>query len=218
MKLNADFSQRVVIRPGDYHWLASPAAGVERMMLDRVGDEVARATSIVRYAPNSVFPYHQHGGGEEILVLSGVFADEHGQYPAGSYLRNPIGTGHSPCIGPQGAVILVKLHQFAAGDTRSVVVNYHAQPWQAGLVEGLEVISLHQFGCEQVALVKWAPNTQFRSHQHWGGEEIYVIEGVLFDEYGRYPEGSWIRSPHGAQHNPYSGGEGALIYVKVGHL
>ena len=112
MRLNADFDQRVVVTPEAYRWVDSPMAGVERMMLDRIGEEVARATSLVRYAPNSTFPSHEHGGGEEILVLEGEFADEHGRYPAGSYLRNPIGTAHAPRVGEQGATIFVKLHQF----------------------------------------------------------------------------------------------------------
>jgi hypothetical protein len=58
-------------------------------MLDRIGDEVARATSIVRYAPASHFSPHVHDGGEEFLVLEGTFQDEHGDYPVGSYVRNP---------------------------------------------------------------------------------------------------------------------------------
>ena len=95
-KLHADFEQRVVIRPNDYHWQPSPMPGVERMMLDRIGDEVARAMSLVRYVPNSAFSPHTHSGGEEFLVLSGVFADEHGEYPTGTYMRNPISTSHTP--------------------------------------------------------------------------------------------------------------------------
>jgi anti-sigma factor ChrR (cupin superfamily) len=82
MRLNADFTKRVVIRPEDYDWVASAASGVDRMMLDRIGDEVARATTIVRFAPNSAFDAHTHGGGEEYLVLDGVFSDEAGDYPA----------------------------------------------------------------------------------------------------------------------------------------
>lgn len=96
MEINADFDKRVVIRPGDYHWASSPMPGVMRMMLDRVGDEVARATTIVRYAPNSEFSPHIHSGGEEFFVLEGVFSDEHGDYPTGTYVRNPMGTGHTP--------------------------------------------------------------------------------------------------------------------------
>ena len=116
MRINADFSQKVVIRPDDHLWVASPSPGVKRMMLDRIGEETGHATSLVRYTPDSVFPTHVHSGGEEILVLKGEFSDEHNDYPTGSYLRNPIGTKHRPRIGPQGATIFVKLHQFDQQD------------------------------------------------------------------------------------------------------
>ena len=138
MRINADFSQRVVVRPDDYHWVDSPMPGVERMMLDRIGDEVARATSLVRYAPNSEFSSHVHGGGEEFLVLEGEFADEHQKYPVGTYVRNPIGTEHKPQIGEQGCTIFVKLHQFDAADQRDtlaleLVQAHHLEAWhQAG--------------------------------------------------------------------------------------
>lgn len=218
MRLNADFEQRVVVRPEDYRWVDSPVAGIERMMLDRIGDEVARATSLVRYAPNSDFPSHCHGGGEEIFVLEGEFADEHGAYPAGYYLRNPIGTEHTPRVGPAGALIFVKLHQFAADDTDQKAIDTSTQEWHPGLVEGLTVMPLHSHGSEQVALVKWAPDTRFNAHTHFGGEEILVLEGVFHDEHGSYPLGSWLRSPHLSQHQPFTRSEGALILVKTGHL
>lgn len=218
MRLNADFDQQVVIRPDDYHWQPSPMPGVERMMLDRIGDEVARATSLVRYAPNSTFSAHQHDGGEEILVLEGVFSDEHGDYPAGTYLRNPIGTGHTPSIGPEGATILVKLHQFDVEDTQQICIDTNSNTWRPGLVDGLSVMPLHQHKHEHVALVRWAPNTQFNPHRHWGGEEIYVIQGTFHDEHGSYPAGSWLRSPHLSLHTPFTREDGALIYVKTGHL
>lgn len=216
--LNADFDQRVVIRPEDYQWVPSPMPGVERMMLDRIGDEVARATSIVRYAPHSQFSSHTHDGGEEIFVLDGVFADEHQPYPQGSYLRNPIGTSHTPNIGKEGATIFVKLHQFNERDTEQKAINTTQQMWHPGLVDGLTVMPLHEFEGEHVALVKWAPNTQFKAHQHWGGEEILVIAGTFYDEHGSYPAGTWLRSPHMSQHTPFTKEDGALIYVKTGHL
>ncbi|MDF1763967.1 MAG: cupin domain-containing protein [Oleibacter sp.] len=218
MLLNSDFSQRVVITPEDYQWVASPIVGVERMMLDRIGDEVARATSLVRYAANSRFPEHTHDGGEEILVLDGIFGDEHGDYPQGYYLRNPIGSAHSPRVGPEGAIILVKLHQFAEDDKRHCAMDTNTQPWRQGLVDGLTVMSLHSHLGENVALVKWAPNTQFNPHRHWGGEEIFVLEGTFHDEHGSYPKGSWLRNPHMSMHTPFTKEDGALIYVKVGHL
>jgi anti-sigma factor ChrR (cupin superfamily) len=85
-------------------------------------------------------------------------------------------------------------------------------------VPGLEVLPLHEYEAEHVALVRWAPNTQFKTHTHWGGEEIFVIDGKFHDEHGGYAAGSWIRNPHRSKHTPFTRDEGALIYVKVGHL
>ena len=218
MKIRADFDQRVVVLSGQESWVASPTAGVERQLLDRIGDEVARATSIVRFAPNAVFPEHVHHGGEEFFVLEGLFVDDDGAYPAGTYVRNPPGTRHAPRGGKDGATLLVKLYQFSAGDMTRVVVQTTETPWRPGSVPGLSVLPLHEFGAEHAALVRWAPNTQFHRHRHFGGEEIFVLSGVFRDEQGDYPAGSWIRSPHLSAHTPFTGSEGATIFVKVGHL
>jgi len=217
MHLRHDFTTRQVVRPEDYQWTPSPAAGVDRMMLDRIGDEVARATTIVRFAPNAQFDAHSHDGGEEFLVLEGVFSDEHHDYPAGTYVRNPIGTSHSPHIGPEGATILVKLHQFDPDDTAHFHIDTRAGDFRPGVAPGLSVLPLHSHTSENVALVRWAPGTKFAAHKHWGGEEILVIEGTFQDEHGDYPAGTWLRSPHLSAHNPWSD-EGCLIYVKTGHL
>jgi len=218
LKINADFNERIVIKPEEYNWVPSPMPGVERMMLDRVGDEVARATSIVRYAPNSAFSPHVHSGGEEFFVLEGIFSDEHADYPAGTYARNPIGTAHSPKIGSKGATIFVKLHQFDHDDQAQKAINTQTNQWYPGMVEGLQVMPLHEYGSEHAALVKWAPDTQFNRHQHWGGEEIFVLEGTFYDEHGTYPKGTWLRSPHLSEHLPYTKEDGATIFVKTGHL
>ena len=218
MRLNADFSKRVVVTPDDWEWRSSPVAGVERMMLDRIGDEVARATSIVRYAPDSSFPAHVHGGGEEIFVLEGEFADEHGRYPAGTYIRNPIGSRHSPRVGPTGATIFVKLHQFDPGDSRQIAIDTGTGSWRASRAEAVDVQPLHQFGNEAVELVRFKANVRYPRHVHDGGEEIFVIDGLIRDDDGEYPKGSWLRYPNGSTHMVSGGPEGALLYVKSGHL
>lgn len=218
MRLRADFRRRAVVTPEQYEWVPSPSPGVDRMMLDRIGDEVARATSIVRYAANSRFPAHEHGGGEEILVLDGQFGDEHGTYPAGYYLRNPVGTRHSPRIGNGGATIFVKLHQFAPDDTVQVAIDSRSGGWLPGRIAGVEIQPLHRHGDESVFLLRWAPDTVYPEHGHDGGEEILVLEGAFQDADGRYPKGSWVRYPHGSRHEPYTLAEGALLYVKEGHL
>ena len=215
--LNDDFSQRVVSHEDFAKWSPSPLPGVERRMLDRVGSEVARATSIVRYLPGASFARHVHGGGEEILVLEGVFSDERGDYPAGTYLRNPPGTAHAP-YSSGGCVLFVKLWQFAAQDLQPVCLNTSDEPWRQGMVPGLQVMPLHEYGGVSTALVHWAPNTLFNSHRHPGGEEILVLKGVFRDDAGDYPALTWLRSPRWSQHAPFTGAEGALIYVKVGHL
>lgn len=217
MQINSNFSQRVVIQPEHYQFIDSPLAGVSRMMLDRAGAEVARATSIVRYAPGSGYSAHTHNGGEEILVLDGIFSDEHGDYPAGSYLRNPPGSSHQP-FSINGCTLLVKLWQFAAEDTTQLVLNTKQANWRQGLVAGLSVLPLHEHNAVSTALVRWAPNTQFSQHIHAGGEEILVLEGLFCDEYGQYPAGSWLRNPRYSKHTPFTLAEGTLIYVKVGHL
>ena len=218
MRLRADFDERAIVTPDQYEWVPSPAPGVERMMLDRVGGEVARATSIVRYAANSRFPAHEHGGGEEILVLDGEFGDEHGRYPAGYYLRNPIGTRHSPQIGSDGATIFVKLHQFAADDDTQLAIDSGKGGWLPGRIADVEILPLHRHREENVFLLRWAPDTAYPEHDHEGGEEIFVLDGAFHDADGHYPRGSWVRYPDGSRHAPYTLGEGALLYVKEGHL
>jgi anti-sigma factor ChrR (cupin superfamily) len=218
MRINADFSKRVVVRPEDYHWVNSPMPGVERMMLDRIGDEVARATSLVRYAPNSSFSPHVHSGGEEFLVLEGEFGDEHQAYPAGTYVRNPIGTSHSPRVGDQGCTILVKLHQFDEKDITPVVLDTHDTRLPSESVAGLTATLLHQFEEERVTLVRWEPNTPFKEHTHFGGEEVFVVAGSFSDENGDYPAGTWVRYPNQSKHNAFTREEGAVLFLKTGHL
>lgn len=217
MRINADFSERVVIRPHDYQWVPSPASGVDRMMLDRIGDEVARATSLVRFRPDSQFDRHEHGGGEEFLVLEGVFSDEHADFPAGTYVRNPIGTAHKPHIGAEGATILVKLHQFDPQDTEQKAIDTRDAAFVPGKAPGLGELLLHQTGGEIVRLVRFDPGTMSPAHGHGGGEEIFVIEGSFSDEQGDYPAGTWIRNPDGSNHTPWSD-EGCLLWIKSGHL
>ena len=218
MELNADFSQRVLLHADEIAWQASPMAGVARRMLDRIGDEVARATSVVRYAANARFSAHTHGGGEEFFVLAGSFHDTSGDYPEGMYVRNPIGTSHAPWAGPDGAVLFVKLWQFEKADARHVVIDSRSAAWRPGPVPGVSVLPLHEFGSERVALERWAPSTRLARHRHHGGEEVLVLEGAFEDEHGVYPKGSWVRSPHGSEHSPFTGTDGAVIYVKTGHL
>ena len=145
MNINADDTQRVVLNHHDLPWIASPQSGVERRMLERQGDEVAKATSIVRYQPGSKFPIHSHDLGEEILVLEGVFSDETGHYPAGSYMMNPPGSAHAP-YSEKGCTLFVKLRHLGPDQVEREVIDITTATWYQGMVPGLTVMPLMQHG------------------------------------------------------------------------
>jgi anti-sigma factor ChrR (cupin superfamily) len=190
--LNQNFHEKVVLKSSQLTPVSSPCDGVERTLLERnENSEYAISTTIVEFKPNSFFNEHVHDSGEELLVLEGTFSDEFGDYPAGTYIRNPHNTKHSP-FSKNGCRLLVKLRQFNPMDNKQVIIS--------------------------TALVKWDSNTEFSFHQHHGGEEIFVLKGTFYDEFGKYPEQTWIRSPHMSKHKPFTLSDGALIFVKTGHL
>ncbi len=213
--LNIDFSQRVVIETAGMDWVGSPCDGVQRKPLSREFAERGRTTSLVRFAPGSSFSPHTRPQGEEILVLDGVFSDENGDYGKGSYLRNPPASKHQPFT-REGCLLFVKLDQFDPADGEQTVIDTNTAAWLPGQ-GGLEVMPLHNFEHEHTALVKWPAGERFQPHRHFGGEEILVLSGVFRDEFGAYPAGTWIRSPHMSQHFPYVDEE-TIIWVKTGHL
>lgn len=217
MKLNADFSKRVVVHAARLPWVPSPMAGVERRMLDRIGDEVARATSIVRYASGSHFSPHTHGGGEEFLVLDGVFQDEHGDFPAGCYIRNPPTSSHTPRSLP-GCTIFVKLWQFDPADRTHVRIDTGKMPYLPDPRRaGLEVMPLFQDGWESVRLERWAPNAEI-DLVATGGMELLVLDGGFSDESESFEPLSWLRLPPGATARASAHASGCRVWVKTGHL
>lgn len=218
MQLNADFTQRILIHSNDLPWVASPMAGVERRMLDRIGDEVARATTIVRYAPNSHFAAHTHSGGEEFLVLDGVFQDEHGDYPAGSYIRNPPTSSHTP--GSEfGCTIFVKLWQFDADDRTQVKIDMSKMGSVAAADRnGVSVMPLFEDDRETVQLETWAAGTEVVIDAPQGAECL-VLEGEFTTDKGEaLRQHSWLRLPQGDKLTAYAGIDGAKVWIKSRHL
>ena len=210
-----DFNRRVVIDTLQQPWVASPRPGVWRKPLAREAAERGHATSIVRYDAGASFSAHDHPLGEEILVLAGTFSDETGDYPAGTYFRNPEGFRHAP-FSKSGCVILVKLHQFQAGDNRHVCIDTATARWLPG-GDSREILELHQFNGESVALARWPAGAQCQVQVPPGGEEIYVLSGELIDELGRYPRGTWIRNPPmGSRRSRVE--RATLVWTKTGHL
>ena len=217
MELNADFARRAAVHAQRLDWVPSPAAGVERRMLDRIGDEVARATSIVRYAAHSAFPEHVHGGGEEFLVLDGVFEDEHGAFPAGSYVRNPPTSKHTPRSGP-GCTLFVKLWQFDPADRTTVRLDARARrPVPVPGEPGVAAVLLHRDDRETVRLEQWAPGAAI-AREPVGGLELLVVSGSFTESGEAFVEQSWLRLPPGAALDAVAGDDGARVWSKEGHL
>jgi anti-sigma factor ChrR (cupin superfamily) len=217
MKINADFDQRVVVHSEDLDWVPSPMAGVDRRALDRVGDEVARATTIVRYAPGSEFSPHEHTGGEEFVVLEGVFQDEHGDFPAGSYIRNPPQSSHKPGSEP-GCVIFVKLWQFDLDDRTHVRLRTdHMFSIPHRDMQGVEVTPLYQDEYEQVSMQTWEAHARVEL-DFPGGAEYLVLDGDFEEQGDLLTKHSWLRIPAGGSLSAKVGENGARVWVKVGHL
>lgn len=217
MLINADFDKRVLVHAEDVPWQASPTPEITRRPLDRIGDEVARATTLVRYEPNSEFPAHTHGGGEEFIVLEGVFEDEHGAYPAGSYLRNPPTSSHTPGS-KDGCLIFVKLWQFDAQDRTHVRLKTEdmiAKPAEGRT--GVFRIDLFEDDRETVVVESWNPGTT-DTLAHEGGMELLVLEGSMQADGETLTLHSWLRLPIGDSVNLTAGKEGVRFYLKNGHL
>lgn len=217
MKINADFGERVVVHSEQMDWLESPMPGVSRRPLDRVGGEVARATTIVRYAPESQFSPHVHTGGEEFIVLEGVFQDEHGDFPVGSYIRNPPESKHQPGS-DSGCVIFVKLWQFEPEDRVHVRLNTHfmkAVPHKD--LSGVAVTPLYIDTVEEVANFTFDANASLKMTVE-DGAEVFVLEGGLTEGSDKLVRHSWLRVPTGSSLDLKAGSKGAKIWIKQGHL
>jgi anti-sigma factor ChrR (cupin superfamily) len=217
MNINTDLTKRAVERAGALPWVPSPLPGVERRMLERDGGEVARVTTIVRYAPGSSFTAHTHAGGEEYLVLDGTFSDEHGDFAAGAYVRNPVGSRHAP-RSEGGATILVKLWWAHPDDQDYVRIDTADEGlWQATGTLGIEAIELHRHGAETAHMYRLAPGAELGGRELPGGEELYVVAGACRDADGAYPAGTWLRAPIGRAPALHSD-TGCRLFVKRGHL
>lgn len=216
-ELNSDFAERACVHGAALDWQPSPMTGVDRRMIERIGGEVARATSIVRYAPDSHFSPHVHTGGEEFIVLDGVFQDEHGDFPAGSYVRNPPGSRHTPGS-DAGCVIFVKLWQMEITDRTPVAVDTTSgtyAPETPG--DHVHVLPLHDDGRETVRMEKWDAGAVV-SFMPDGGLELFVLDGSLAENSDTLERHSWLRVPAGTRVEAVAGTDGAHVWIKEGHL
>ncbi|MEH6567328.1 MAG: cupin domain-containing protein [Halopseudomonas sp.] len=225
--LNMARQLSVCIRPGDQSWQAAPQAPIRRWPLEREAPESGQVTSLVEYLPGARFPAHRHPQGEEILVLAGVFSDDSGDYPAGSYLRSPAGSSHSP-PSAAGCLLFVKLNQFAADDSQTLRCGPEQLPWHFA-APGQRQCLLHRHHHEQTLLIECAAGAELvwprstATQQHDG--ELLVLQGWLREQAPReeslecqeLPCHSWLRDPRLCHHRLYAI-EPSRLLLKLGTL
>lgn len=218
MKLNADLSLRASSNIFQLSWEDSPSSGVQRIRLeqDEHSPPVERVTSVVRFAPQSSFSGHVHGGGEEFLVLKGVFSDQHADYPAGYYVRNPRGTGHAP-HSVEGCEILVKLWQMSPDDSLQLAVNTYDESLWSKDDMGHDTLLLFDADYESVCMKKWPAGARLRDLEFPGGVEYFVLTGAFSDQEGTYKEGAWLRLPARTKQS-IEVIEDCTVMCKTGHL
>jgi len=213
--LNGDLAARVVVDAKSLPWTASPGRTVWRRRLHHVGaPESGQVTSIVRYERGSTFPVHDHPDGEEILVLEGVFSDEHGDWPAGTYLLNPEGFRHAP-FSREGCLLFVKLRQFPGRDRRHVSVDTRTMPWAMETGRELKRLYSQDGYTDRVYIERWRADATPGERVYPVGAELLVLEGSFEDEHGRYGAHTWLRLPPGFRHAPRTIA-GCDLYVKEG--
>jgi hypothetical protein len=172
MRINDNLSAPIVVHAERQDWVLSPAAGV-----DRANAIPCRRRSRPRDVDRalcsaSAFPRHTHGGGEEVLVLEGVFQDEHGDYPAGSCFRNPPGTSHVPAT-REDCTVFVRLWQFRERDNIQIV----CQPGEGQHIDrrsgARSATVLFDDGHEMVWLEEWSSEGTLRSTISVGWSSLF---------------------------------------------
>ena len=216
--LNADLTKPAMADTAAMDWQPSPSPSVWRKRLDLFGGEQSRVTSVVRYDAKSDFPEHGHPEGEEILVLDGVFSDEHGDYPAGTYLLNPPGFRHAP-RSRKGCILFVKLRQFGGERREHVVVDTNSATWHPGPVPGIDELTLYKHGAhpEAMELVHISAEATMPRRAYPGGIEVFVLKGRFKFDGQEQGAGAWIRLPDGAEFGARAL-SACTLYRKCGHL
>lgn len=211
--VNEDISHLAVVSAGNAEW--SEESGAKICMLESRAD--GNESFFIRLGQGGSWRFSSSGD-LEIFLMSGTLHSGKTAFSKGSYLLIPQGATPFVLNSVDDEALFFVKKRFPEGLVQKPgLIATEKANWVPGLVPGLSVMPLFSSGGENTALVRWDPGTVFQPHRHFGGEEVLVVSGVFEDEHGRYPEGSWYRSPHLSRHDPFSV-EGCTIFVKTGHM
>lgn len=208
--LNSDLGVLVVADLAKTAWVRSPGGAVVRQMLEGEAPESGRSTSIVRLFPGASFPEHPHPGGEEFTVLEGTLSDEHGDYGAGTYIRNPVGSPQAP-FSRTGCRLFAKLGQVVPEGSRLVLPS-EALAWRF-IGGGMSVATLYVDERERVDWLRAERTLRVAMSD----AELLVLDGALRFEARELSAMTWMRIPY-ASSVELEIVEGTRLWRKRGHL
>lgn len=215
LEFNVDFEKTVSVPTQSQQFAPTPMVGVERIMFERLGGEVVkRATSVVRYQPESYFESHVHAGGEEFITLSGVFSDENGDYPKGVYVRNPVTSIHRP-HSKDGCEIFVKLGQMPESENQSSFVLDTTQAKWRNEDNGIASLQLWLSEYEDTQLIQLPAGSVLPEQLFDVATEFFVLDGSIQLNGEHLDTRSWTRvKPKQPIH--IRSKNGATLYRKIG--
>ena len=149
------------------------------------------------------------GGGEEFLVVSGTFSDEHGDYEAGTYVRNPVGSSHKP-YSKDGCIIFVKLWQMVPEDQEFVRIRTDTANWQ-NAQGGVSSLLLTERPEETVCMIDLTPGATYAIGPEAGGAEVLTLSGALSLDGAPMPEAAWGPFAKGPARRPDEPNRRALL-------
>ena len=207
---NGDLSKRAQVDTRTVAWTAV-APGVDEKTLEDCGLEQGetelRRTSLVRLAPGASTVFGRKGC-VDILVVEGELAT----HPAGTYIHEPAGVARDT---RGGCTAIVKVRP--SRSRVRTVVDTRAVTYEPSHTLGLWSAPLHEDPDGRVVLLRFDPGTAIGPHHHEDGEEFFVLQGELVDDFGRYSASAWVRQPPGSLHRVTSE-RGCLLLTFAHHL
>jgi anti-sigma factor ChrR (cupin superfamily) len=219
-EVNADCTKLVIVPPDKMIWESTGVNGVSQMVLERINhSNLGRETALLRLDPGSELPPEVQDARLELFVVEGSFSDGHAEYGPRTFVMNPVGTTYK-ASSKDGCVLYVKRLKGFSSDVERVATDIETADWEPFGHRVAEVVHFYRDAARNVTarVGRVFPNAQVMEHDHPGGEEVLILDGVFKDQFGDGTPGTWLRYPIGLAHAPYTGDEGALIYIRDGDV
>lgn len=220
--VNADPSKLAVVDTNALPWDATEHPGVSRKVMEFVSDpKKGRETALLKFDSGAALRAQVLAERLDLFVIEGELIDGDLQYSAETYVRIPPGLTFAP-QSRGGCTILAKwrtpIHPETAGER--VIIDTKAAQWLDFPARGATILHLYKNvdGIETARIGNVYPHRKLPRHTHSIGEETFVLEGALIDEYATYSAGVWFRMPCDCPHAPYTAEKNAKMIIREGDL